>query len=49
MKGFQLVFSTLQSRKHPNGEPISQLKLIIVKYLDVLKKNFAKVRFFFCL
>jgi len=24
MKGFQLVFLTLQSRKHPNGEHISQ-------------------------
>lgn len=24
MKGFQLIFSTLQSRKHPNGEYISQ-------------------------
>ncbi len=24
MKGFQLIFSTLQSRKHPNGEHISQ-------------------------
>ena len=23
MKGFQLVFSTLQNRKHPNGEHIS--------------------------
>jgi len=23
MKGFQLIFSTLQSRKHPNGETIS--------------------------
>lgn len=23
MKGFQLVFSTLQNRKHPNGEYIS--------------------------
>ena len=24
MKGFQLVFSTLQNRKHPNGDQISQ-------------------------
>lgn len=35
MKGFQLVFSTLQSRKHPNGEPISQWLVKVSEQLGV--------------
>ncbi|KFL34610.1 MULTISPECIES: DUF190 domain-containing protein [unclassified Sulfurospirillum] len=35
MKGFQLVFSTLQSRKHPNGEPISQWLMEIAEKIGI--------------
>jgi uncharacterized protein len=44
MKGFQLVFSTLQSRKHPNGEHISQWLVEIaeksgIKGVTILKAS----------
>jgi len=35
MKGFQLVFSTLQSRKHPNGEPISRRLMKTAEALEI--------------
>ena len=35
MKGFQLVFSTLQSRKHPNGEHISQWLVNVAEQLGI--------------
>lgn len=41
MKGFQLVFSTLHSRKHPNGEPITQWLIGICEKLGI--KGFTLV------
>jgi len=35
MKGFQLVFSTLQSRKHPNGEHISTWLVLVAEQLGI--------------
>ena len=35
MKGFQLVFSTLQSRKHPNGELISRWLMKTAETLEI--------------
>ena len=35
MKGFQLVFSTLQSRKHPNGEHISHWLVDITEKVGI--------------
>ncbi len=35
MKGFQLVFSTLQSRKHPSGESISHWLVKTAEALDI--------------
>ena len=35
MKGFQLVFSTLQSRKHPSGEQISQWLMDVAENIGI--------------
>lgn len=35
MKGFQLIFSTLQSRKHPNGEHISHWLLDAAEHIGI--------------
>lgn len=35
MKGFQLIFSTLQSRKHPNGEHISHWLVKVSEELGI--------------
>lgn len=35
MKGFQLIFSTLQSRKHPNGEHMSHWLIKIAEELGI--------------
>ncbi|WP_333805029.1 DUF190 domain-containing protein [Sulfurospirillum sp.] len=35
MKGFQLVFSTLQSRKHANGDHISQWLMDIAEKIGI--------------
>jgi uncharacterized protein len=35
MKGFQLVFSTLQSRKHPNGAHISHWLVEIAEKIGI--------------
>jgi len=35
MKGFQLVFSTLQSRKHPNGEHVSQWLMDVAEKIGI--------------
>lgn len=35
MKGFQLVFSTLQSRKHPNGERLSHWLVEVAEKIGI--------------
>ncbi len=35
MKGFQLIFSTLQRRKHPNGEQISQWLMDVAEKIGI--------------
>jgi PII-like signaling protein len=35
MKGFQLIFSTLQSRKHPNGAHISQWIMDVAEKIGI--------------
>jgi len=35
MKGFQLIFSTLKSRKHPNGEYISHWLIEVAEKLGI--------------
>jgi len=35
MKGFQLIFSTLKSRKHPNGEYISHWLINVAEKLNI--------------